>query len=1186
MYPSDIITSFTRISRYIVQDKITWKDNVHYNLNAQITSLSIKVGFIPSSYYNALLVYKITEFYLVLVIPDSDEVDNNSYNTIIEIKTEKLLFNISVISYKTFMNEMKNEGNIKEPSYTLVIFRGFSWSEIVKSLAKENIVVTGGFSSKRHLSSHLSVKHHAYILALFNFDLIGINNSLNFNNVSHDHLFPREDLTRNRRSNVKIKENRHAVVVKDNRELWHYVLNRDSNESSIDNNEKEKSDTYNLDVNNNNTSLNSSKNINTSISNSVQKRDYHTNRMVSKFLYDSAQDKKHIKYYSTTTQYNKKISKNEFDTYLFTQLTDIICNNPINNDTQLLIENFLLYQFKIFISNKDIKVLDINIKNFNSKFNQYCIIKSKELEVYLLKLKNKLNSDKKLFADINTLKINKIRDYYCKLIINNVDFNDIVNNMLYVLFKIITYNDMIIKEDDEDDDIIIPTGITTNAIKVGKYLSNLYIRFLYKEYLKEMEKAKEPSITYYNFKDSFLKKSKNVILVDDEFYVHIGAKILEIMTSCDLLVAKLDKRYNKNLSYYKLTDEVSSLLDRKNSVISVPLNLPMIVKPKPYSKDKFGGYLLNDSEDLIVDKIAYDNKSLIKEDKLYFVVNKLMETPFKINKELLDYLIEYNKDHNLLIDPYYEHDLYKVKSRTKYQNIELQKFTSEKLLQESIIKIASVYSKVPEIYFPLKLDNRGRLYPRTEYFHYQSCELAKALILFAIPETIKRNDHKVVEYLKAYGATCFGNGLNRKSYTKRLEWVNNNWNKIINFKNSDLVSNSDNKFLFLAFCIEMNRFDNFLNNENIHEFKTSLPIQLDGTCNGFQHLALLSNETKLFECLNLFEATKDEDPKDFYENILNQIIVHLVIKYNNSKFKQEKNSLKRLIDLGLSRSNIKSAIMTKPYNAKDKTLEKYIRDTLIISNEEKVLVNKDGVEISETIYWYKIDHNSQNSVNYKDIKLLVKCINDILYINYPKIKLLTEYLNSIAKILNKLNLAIVWKLPNGLMVIQKYLKRKTKKIEPFTYINTSISLTFTDKMKIDKRKQTTALEPNLVHSLDASTLSLLYLSFYNSIEENGIVNFYSVHDCYGVTAKQVENLVSLLKTVYVDIYSNEGYILLFDRDVIYNITSTYNGVYNHDKRVIYIGRRTIELPDISKLINCQDKKNYYDSLLKSIYLIK
>lgn len=281
--------------------------------------------------------------------------------------------------------------------------------------------------------------------------------------------------------------------------------------------------------------------------------------------------------------------------------------------------------------------------------------------------------------------------------------------------------------------------------------------------------------------------------------------------------------------------------------------------------------------------------------------------------------------------------------------------------------------------------------------------------------------------------------------------------------------------------------------------------------------------------------------------------------------------------------------MTKPYNAKDYTLANYLKDTLIFDHSEEIVkLNDEGNEVKHSIGWYKINNKSENYVNRSDMELLVKCINEIIYINYPRIKLLTTYLNEEAKLLNKLNLPIVWRLPSGLMVTQKYMQKHSKKIQPFSYLKSSLTLTITDKVKIDKQKQITALMPNLVHSLDASTLSLLYNSFYNTVD-NKNVNFYSVHDCYGVTAKYVGTLINLLKTIYIDLYSDKGYIQKFDQDIINTIITVYGEDkcrYEKEIRTIFIGKRKVVLPNLPDMINSSVKKMAYKNLADSLFLVK
>jgi len=171
------------------------------------------------------------------------------------------------------------------------------------------------------------------------------------------------------------------------------------------------------------------------------------------------------------------------------------------------------------------------------------------------------------------------------------------------------------------------------------------------------------------------------------------------------------------------------------------------------------------------------------------------------------------------------------------------------------------------------------------------------------------------------------------------------------------------------------------------------------------------------------------------------------------------------------------------------------------------------------------------------------------------------------------------------MISQKYMQKHTTRIKPFSYLNTSLSLTITDKINIDKQKQITALMPNLVHSLDAASLSLLYNSFYNSIEGDH-VNFYSVHDCFGVTAKYIDTLITLLRSVYI--YSDIGYIRKFDKDVINYIITFYGEEqckYDDKTRTLFIGRKKIVIHPIPN-IEYSLEKNNFKKLAKSLYLVK
>ena len=159
--------------------------------------------------------------------------------------------------------------------------------------------------------------------------------------------------------------------------------------------------------------------------------------------------------------------------------------------------------------------------------------------------------------------------------------------------------------------------------------------------------------------------------------------------------------------------------------------------------------------------------------------------------------------------------------------------------------------------------------------------------------------------------------------------MDNNLDQIIDFRNGTLIKKSEKKLLFIAFCFEYNRFLKFLENEK-DAFYTHLSIQLDGTCNGYQHLSLLSLDYNLAKELNLTKSSWNHEPKDFYSFTSTRLISFFQDKLKDNELsKDERETCIRLSNLTIARKIVKRAIMTIPYNVSHLKIIEYLQERVL-----------------------------------------------------------------------------------------------------------------------------------------------------------------------------------------------------------------------------------------------------------------
>ena len=283
-----------------------------------------------------------------------------------------------------------------------------------------------------------------------------------------------------------------------------------------------------------------------------------------------------------------------------------------------------------------------------------------------------------------------------------------------------------------------------------------------------------------------------------------------------------------------------------------------------------------------------------------------------------------------------------------------------------------------------------------------------------------------------------------------------------------------------------------------------LPISMDGSCNGYQHLSAMGLDPIGGRATNLMGF---EDPEDIYQWVSDLVCRRLEAdasvgqhhpgaSIDASPYRArpsgrhpssaEDGSAARQLLAIMDRELAKNATMTTPYGVTLRTIY-------------KALCEKPAIQALK---------DSEKCAMYL-AKLLAECIPEVAV----EAGRIMKWLREVAGIIAKANRGMMWVTPAGFVVLHE--NRKPKEVRLATADRMILVYHHDDKQKVDVRKQVDGIVAHLIHSMDAAHM----MRTINRLYAEGIRHFAMVHDSYGVHACDVDLLNRVLREEFVRIYS-------------------------------------------------------------------
>lgn len=668
------------------------------------------------------------------------------------------------------------------------------------------------------------------------------------------------------------------------------------------------------------------------------------------------------------------------------------------------------------------------------------------------------------------------------------------------------------------------TSATNISIQIGKNIAFL----LFKHTLLNSKSI--------NIQNKFNEWKKNNDLDSNVKFLKLGDYFVNIFTNEPTQIFEFgldDEGVIDTTSerIIKISPEYIDIV--KETLIVDPTSLPMICEPLEWSDDSYGGFIENKfNQNTINTGSSYHGHWISQKDNLYKAINTLNKVKFNVNMDLLNYILN---EGNYLLDDDSE--------KINFQNT-------------LTIKVAKVYSKY-DFYLNVNCDWRGRIYTNSFFLSYQGGDLSRSLINFSEGQKLTSEGLK---YLYIFGANCYSNILSKKSFAQRITWVKNNITRIINL-DKDFINLANKKIQFTSFCIALKNYE--LNNDSL----IKLPVFLDATCSGMQHLAAMLKDINLGTQVNLLTKSEDEDVNDLYQTVIDPINVGI------NKFGKENPEHSSLEKVKLTREILKSSIMTQVYSVTVKGIYRQLINKL---NKEKVVhpteKTKNGKVKYNTFYHVPDRNGKEILLSYLDVYKIADIVKRESFNVYPSLKDIYNYFIDSVKLMLELSIPVIWFTPAGLEICQFYYTSKIEEIKLSFFGKTRTSVIREFKSIVDKEKQNQSIIPNIIHSLDVSHL----INVINHGNDNNINPIICIHDCFGTHPNNMENLAKIVISEFVLLYTHHNFLEKYNERVINSIIdNNYEIIKKDGNKYVFSKIKLYLIPTVPKMGDLDLKKVIY-----------